>query len=228
MPYADLPDWPVSTVPGHEGSLVSGAVRGRPVVVLAGRSHLYEGLNPRAVTFGIRVLGLIGVRVLILTNAAGAVNPRVGVGTLMVIDDHINLMGDSPLAGPSDNRFGPRFPDMTEVYSARLRDLADRAGQAIGRPLAHGIYAAVRGPSYETPAEIRYLRLIGVDAVGMSTVPEALVARQMGIEVLGLSCVTNLAAGVRPGLLTHAEVLARAAQMRQPIAALLEDVIGRL
>ncbi len=156
-------------------------------------------------TFGIRVLGVLGVKTLILTNAAGGVNTGFSQGALMVIDDHINLMGDNPLVGPNDERFGPRFPDMTEVYSRRLRTVADEAGAAVGVTLQHGVYAALKGPSYETPAEIRYLRAIGADAVGMSTVPEAIVARHMGVEVLGISCISNMAAGVLPEPLDHAK-----------------------
>ena len=165
---------------------------------------------------------------MMLTNAAGGVNTGFAQGALMVIDDHINLTGHNPLVGANDERLGARFPDMTEVYSSRLRGIADRAAQALGITLPHGIYAALIGPSYETPAEIRYLRTIGADAVGMSTVPEAIVARHMGIEVLGISCITNMAAGVLPQPLDHAEVMATAARVRGQFIALLEGIIGRL
>jgi purine-nucleoside phosphorylase len=226
MPYGDLPHWPGSRVIGHEGRLVVGAVRGRTIAALAGRCHAYEGHDLRTVTFAVRAVGLLGVKTLILTNAAGGVNPGFAQGALMVIDDHINLIGGNPLVGANDDRFGPRFPDMTEVYSARLRRIADEYGREIGMTLAHGIYAAVLGPSYETPAEIRYLRTIGADAVGMSTVPEAIAARHMGIEVLGISCITNMAAGVLPRPLDHREVIETARRVRGPFTALLEGIIG--
>jgi purine-nucleoside phosphorylase len=180
------------------------------------------------VTFAIRVLGMLGVKTVILTNAAGGVNTGFSQGALMVIDDHINLMAANPLVGANDERFGPRFPDMTDVYSARLRAVADRAGKAINLLLPHGIYVAVLGPSYETPAEIRYLRIIGADAVGMSTVPEAIVARHMKMEVLGISCITNMAAGVLPQPLDHDEVMATARRIRGQFIALLEGIIGQL
>jgi purine-nucleoside phosphorylase len=228
VPYADLPNWPVSGIAGHEGRLVVGEVRGLTVAVLSGRCHLYEGHGVQAVTFAARAMGLLGVRTLILTNAAGGVATRLEAGALMVIDDHLNLTGSSPLAGPNDDRFGPRFPDMSQVYSSRLRGIADRAGAGLGMALPHGVYAALPGPSYETPAEIRYLRTIGADAVGMSTVPEAIVARHMGIEVLGISCITNMAAGVLPQPLDHAEVIQAARRVRGPFSSLLEAIIGQL
>ena len=226
--YKDLPDWPISSVPGHEGRLVVGRTQGRLIAALAGRSHLYEGHDAQTVTFATRVLGLLGVRQLILTNAAGGVNTTFSQGALMVIDDHINLTGHNPLAGPNDDRFGPRFPDMSAVYSTRLRALAGEAAKANGIALAHGVYAALLGPSYETPAEIRFLRTIGADAVGMSTVPEAIAARHMGIDVLGISCITNMAAGVLPHPLNHAEVMDTARRVRGQFIALLEGIIGRL
>ena len=228
MPYGELPHWPASRVIGHPGKLVVGKARGRTIAALAGRCHLYEGHDAGRVAFAVRALGLLGVKTLVLTNAAGGVNTSFAQGALMLIDDHINLTGHNPLVGENDDRFGARFPDMTEVYSARLRGIADRAGQAIGVRLPHGIYAALMGPSYETPAEIRYLRTIGADAVGMSTVPEAIVARQMKLDVLGISCITNMAAGVLPQPLDHAEVMATAARVRGQFIALLEGIIGRL
>jgi purine-nucleoside phosphorylase len=228
IPYGELPNWPAARVIGHDGRLVVGRVCGRTVAALAGRCHLYEGHDMRTVTFAVRALGLLGVKTLILTNAAGGVNTGFSQGALMVIDDHINLMGGNPLAGANDDRFGPRFPDMTEVYSARLRGMADQAGEAIGLPVPHGVYVALLGPSYETPAEIRYLRTIGADAVGMSTVPEAIAARHMGIEVLGISCITNMAAGVLPRPLDHAEVMETARRVRGRFIALVEGIIGRL
>ena len=228
MPYESLPYWPLSRVVGHEGRLVVGTLLGRSVAALSGRCHAYEGHTLQSVTFAVRVMGLLGVTGLVLTNAAGAINTAFTPGTFMAIDDHINLMGANPLEGPNDDRFGPRFPDMSQVYSARLRAVADRAAEAADLTLVHGVYAALRGPSYETPAEVRYLRTIGADAVGMSTVPEAIVARHMGIEVMGLSCISNMAAGVLPQPLDHAEVVATTARAQRQLALLLEEIVGRL
>jgi purine-nucleoside phosphorylase len=225
-PYDDIPNWPASTVIGHEGRLVMGDVAGRPIAALAGRAHYYEGHDLRTVTFATRVLGALGVKVLLLTNAAGGVNLSFAAGDLMVIDDHINLLGSNPLIGPNDERFGVRFPDLTDVYSPRLRAIADRVGSSLGLKLRHGIYAGCHGPSYETPAEIRYLRTIGADAVGMSTVPEAIVARHMDMEVLGISCITNLGAGVLPQRLNHDEVLETAKRTRGTFIALLSGIIA--
>jgi purine-nucleoside phosphorylase len=226
--YAELPHWPASQVIGHPGRLVVGTVRERLAGALAGRCHAYEGHDLRTVTFAVRTLGLLGVKTLILTNAAGGVNTSFARGTLMVIDDHLNLIGTNPLVGANDDRFGPRFPDMTEVYSARLRQLADEAAREARVQVRHGVYAALVGPSYETPAEVRYLRTIGADAVGMSTVPEAIAARHLGIDVLGLSCITNMAAGVLPEPLDHCDILETTQRVRGQFVALLEEVIGRL
>jgi purine-nucleoside phosphorylase len=228
IPYTVLPHWPVSRVVGHAGRLVVGEAAGRRVAALSGRAHVYEGHGLHDVVFATRVMGRLGVKQIILTNAAGAVNTSFASGELMIIDDHINLMGANPLAGPNDDRFGPRFPDMTEVYSKRLRALADAAAQARGVGVTHGVYAALHGPSYETPAEIRYLRLIGADAVGMSTVPEAIAAHHMGIEALGISCITNMAAGVLPQPLHHDEVLETARRVRGAFISLLEGILERL
>ena len=228
IPYADLPHWPASTVIGHEGRLVVGTLGGKRVAALSGRAHFYEGHDLRTVTFATRVIGRLGVKVLILTNAAGGVNDvDLTPGMLMVMDDHINLLGSNPLVGPNEDQFGVRFPDMTEVYSKRLRALADTVARAQGLRIGHGVYVALQGPSYETPAEIRFLRTIGADAVGMSTVPEAIVARQMGVEVLGISCITNAAAGVLPQPLNHHEVMEVAQKVRGAFAALLEGIIAR-
>jgi purine-nucleoside phosphorylase len=226
--YTGIPHWPASAVVGHAGQLVVGTLRGRRVAALSGRAHVYEGHDLRTVTFPTRVLGRLGITALILTNAAGGINLAFKPGTLMLIEDHINLMGSNPLVGPNDDRLGPRFPDMTEVYSQRLRGIADDAARAAGVTLARGVYAALHGPSYETPAEIRYLRTIGADAVGMSTVPEAIVARHMGLEVLGVSCITNPAAGVLPHPLVHDEVMAVARRVRAEFCALLEGIVERL
>jgi len=228
MPYSDLPNWPASTVAGHSGRLVIGTVAGTRVAALAGRVHAYEGHPLSTVAFATRVMGRLGVKQLVLTNAAGGVNTGFARGALMIIDDHINLLGANPLAGENDERFGPRFPDMTEVYSKRLRRIADEAAAAKGLPVTHGVYAALLGPSYETPAEIRYLRTIGADAVGMSTAPEAIAARHMGLEVLGISCITNMAAGVLPEPLNHDEVLETTRRVRGTFIALLEGIIERL
>jgi purine-nucleoside phosphorylase len=228
VPYKKIPHWPASGVMGHAGQLVAGTLAGRRVAVLSGRVHLYEGHDAATVTFATRVMGLLDVNVLILTNAAGGINTTFSAGALMVIDDHINFMGDNPLLGPNDDRFGLRFPDMTEVYSKRLRGLADAAAKEKGIPIAHGIYLALCGPSYETPAEIRSFRTLGADAVGMSTVPEAIVARHMGIEVLGISCITNMAAGILPQPLHHSEVMETARRVRGEFGALLEGIVGRL
>jgi purine-nucleoside phosphorylase len=215
-------------VVAHAGTLTVGTLRRRTVAALGGRVHFYEGHDMRVVTFATRVLAAMGTRRLILTNAAGGINLNFKPGTLMVMDDHINLIGTNPLVGANDERFGPRFPDMSEVYSKRLRGLADTAAHEIGLTLAHGVYVALHGPSYETPAEIRYLRTIGADAVGMSTVPEAIVARHMGMEVLGISCITNAAAGVLPQPLVHDEVMEVARRVRASFGALLEGIIGQL
>lgn len=228
IPYEDLPHWPASKVVGHAGRLVVGAVAGKQVAALAGRAHFYEGHGLERVVFATRVMGRLGVRQIILTNAAGGINTGFAQGALMIIDDHINLMGTNPLVGPNDDRIGPRFPDMTEVYSTRLRALAETAATARGVALTHGVYVALHGPSYETPAEIRYLRTIGADAVGMSTVPEAIAARHMGIDVLGISCITNMAAGILPQPLQHDEVLETARRVRGAFVSLLEGIIERL
>ena len=226
--YVDIPHWPASVVIGHAGRLVAGTVHGRRVLALSGRVHFYEGHDLRTVTFAVRVLNSLGIRTLLLTNAAGGINTRFSQGALMVIDDHINLIGSNPLVGPNEDRWGYRFPDMTEVYSKRLRALADDAARAISLPIEHGIYIAVHGPSYETPAEIRAFRTLGADAVGMSTVPEAIVARQMRMDVLGISCITNMAAGVLPQPLHHDEVMQTAQRVRAEFIALLEGIIGRI
>jgi purine-nucleoside phosphorylase len=228
MPYGQIPNWPASAVVGHAGTLAVGTLAGRRVAALSGRAHYYEGHTLQTAAFATRVMGRLGVRTLILTNAAGGINLGFKPGTLMVIDDHINLTGQNPLIGDNDDRFGVRFPDMTEVYSSRLRGIADRAGKAMNLLLPHGIYAALLGPSYETPAEIRYLRTIGADAVGMSTVPEAIVARHMNMEVLGISCITNMAAGVLPQPLDHSEVLKTTVRIRGQFISLLEGIIGQL
>ena len=228
MSYGELPHWSVSTVVGHAGRLAVGSVAGRRVAVLSGRVHVYEGHSLQTVVFATRVMGRLGVRQIVLTNAAGGINTSLSQGALMIIDDHINMLGSNPLVGPNDERFGPRFPDMSEVYSRRLRAVADEAARSRGVPVSHGVYVAVHGPSYETPAEIRAFRSIGADAVGMSTVPEAIAARHMGLEVLGISCITNMAAGVLPQRLVHDEVLETARRVRGSFISLLEGIIERI
>ncbi len=226
--YEAIPHWPPSRITGHAGRLVLGSAAGRRVLALSGRVHVYEGHDLEAVTFAIRVLGRLGVRSLVLTSAAGGINPRFTRGALMVLDDHINFIGANPLVGPNEDRFGPRFPDMTVVYADRLRRIADEAARSIGLPIEHGTYIAVSGPSYETPSEIRAFRLLGADAVGMSMVPEALVARHMGLDVLGLSCITNMAAGMSAGPVTQEEVIETASRVRAEFVALLEGILSRL
>jgi purine-nucleoside phosphorylase len=228
VPYGNIPHWPASNVVGHAGKLVAGTTAGKRVLALSGRVHFYEGHDLGIVTFAARVLGWLGVKTLILTNAAGGINLKFGQGALMVIDDHINFLGTNPLIGPNESRFGLRFPDMSEVYSRRLRTLADEASIATGVKVEHGVYMVLTGPSYETPAEIRAFRTLGADAVGMSTVPEAIVARHMGIEVLGISCISNMAAGILPQPITAEEVIETTSRIRDQFIALLEGIIGRL
>jgi purine-nucleoside phosphorylase len=228
LAYGELPHWPASRVIGHSGRLVLGRLYGKSVAALAGRAHFYEGHDLRTATFAIRVMGVLGAGTVILTNAAGGINTGFAEGALMLIDDHLNLFGTNPLIGANDDRFGPRFPDMTEVYSRRLRGIAERVAAARGIRLAHGVYAGLHGPSYETPAEVRYLRAIGADAVGMSTVPEAIVARHMGLDVLGISCITNMAAGILDRPLDHREVMETAARVRGEFETLLAGVIEAL
>ena len=227
-PYGELPHWPASKVVGHAGRLVIGNVLGKRIAALSGRVHFYEGYDLATVVFATRVMGRLGVKQIILTNAAGGINTGFAQGALMIIDDHINLLGSNPLVGPNEDRFGLRFPDMSEVYSRRLHNIAVAAAKAKGVPVSHGVYVALHGPSYETPAEIRFLRAIGADAVGMSTVPEAIAARHMGMEVLGISCITNMAAGVLPQPLVHEEVMETARRVRGSFIALLEGIIERL
>ena len=228
LPYDTLPHWPQSRVVGHAGRLVMGYAAGKHVAALSGRVHVYEGHPMAAVVFAVRVMARLGVPCLILTNAAGGINTEFGQGALMVIDDHINLMGSNPLIGANDDQMGPRFPDMSEVYSHRLRGLAAEAARETGVAIRNGVYVAVHGPSYETPAEIRAFRLMGADAVGMSTVPEAIAARHMGMEVLGISCITNMAAGVLPAPVVHADVLETTRRVRGAFISLLEGILERI
>jgi len=228
IPYAEIPGWPCSTAIGHAGKLVFGKLQNLDVAVMAGRVHLYEGYTPAQVTFGVRVLGSLGVRSIVFTNAAGGINLELERGGLVLISDHINLQGSNPLAGPNDDSLGPRFPDMSEAWSRSLRTLAHEVAAELGIRLAEGVYAALLGPSYETPAEIRYLRTIGADLVGMSTVPEAIVANHMGMRVLGISCVTNMAAGILPQKISHAEVLETGEMVRGTLVKLLKALLPRI
>ena len=226
--YTSIPHWPASTAVGHAGKLVFGMLGSLEVAVMAGRAHLYEGYTAAHVALGVRVLGELGVRTFVFTNAAGGINAAFERGELVLISDHINLQGANPLAGPNDEALGPRFPDMSEAYSRAYRETAKQVGREAGVKLQEGVYAAVMGPSYETPAEIRYLRTIGADMVGMSTVAEVIAANHMGAKCLGISCVTNMAAGVLPKKIDHAEVLETGEAVRGTLIKLLRALLPRL
>ena len=228
IPYGEIPGFATSTAEGHAGRLVIGKVGAVPVVAMQGRVHFYEGYTLEEVTFPIRVFKLLGVKRLVLTNAAGGIDIELNQGALMVISDHLNLMGVNPLRGPNDERFGPRFPDLSEAYSRKLQEQAVDEARKLGIDLRRGIYAALAGPSYETPAEIHMLRALGADAVGMSTVPETIVARHMGIDVLGISCITNMAAGISDEPINHAEVMDTGRRVRETFTKLLRGIISRL
>lgn len=228
IPYADIPHFPVSTVEGHAGELLIGQLQGRSVMLMRGRFHLYEGYEPERTTLPVRVMKELGVKALLVTNAAGGVNLGYSPGDLMIIEDHLNLTGRNPLAGPNDNALGVRFPDMTEAYSRRLRGIAKQAAGELGIEVREGVYAGVLGPSYETPAEIRMLRTLGADAVGMSTVAEVITARHAGIEVLGISCITNMAAGIAGRPLTHEEVMETTAKAKERFISLISAVLPKI
>jgi purine-nucleoside phosphorylase len=228
IPYEEIPGFVRSTAEGHVGRLVVGKVESAPVLAMQGRVHYYEGYSFEEVTFPIRTFKLLGIKTLILTNAAGGINVQLTQGALMVISDHLNLMGDNPLRGPNDERFGPRFPDMSAVYSPELQELVVDEAKASGVEVRRGIYGGLSGPSYETPAEIHLLRALGADAVGMSTVPEAIVARHMGLEVLGISCITNMAAGISDEPINHEEVMATGDRVRDTFAELLRRVVDAI
>lgn len=225
--YADIPHFPVSTVEGHAGQLVAGKLSGKSVIVMKGRFHLYEGYSPAQVTFPIRVFKELGIRSLIVTNAAGGINLDYASGELMLIKDHLNFTGRNPLIGPNDDSFGVRFPDMSEAYSKRLRQLAHDTAAELGMTLQEGIYVGLLGPSYETPAEIRMFRTLGADAVGMSTVSEVLIARHAGLEVLGISCISNMAAGILDQPLSHVEVMETTERVKGRFLALIKGLISK-
>ncbi len=228
IPYGEIPGFPVSRIPGHAGRLVVGNAGALTCVAMQGRVHFYEGHDLKLVTFPIRTLILLGARTLVITNAAGGVNTSYAPGDLVLLTDHLNLMPEGPLRGENDERLGPRFPDMTRAYDPALRALAHRAAAAAGASLREGVYAALPGPSYETPAEIRMLRALGADLCGMSTVPETIVANHQGARVLGISCVTNMAAGITGAALSHEEVTETATRVRATFTKLLDGILAEL
>jgi purine-nucleoside phosphorylase len=228
IPFNEVPHFVSPTVEGHPGTLMIGSLGGADVVVMKGRFHFYEGYSMEDVTFPIRVFCLMGIKTLVVTNAAGGISPQLNPGSLMLITDHINLMGDSPLRGPNEGRFGPRFPDLTAAYAPDYIDLAHDVARSAGLALTEGVYLALSGPAYETPAEIRMLRELGADAVGMSTVPEIIVARHCGLKVLAISCITNVAAGLTHKEINHQQVMEIGRRSSAQISALLEDLLPRL
>jgi purine-nucleoside phosphorylase len=228
IPYTNIPFFPRSTAVGHAGQMVVGTAGGIPVAAMQGRVHMYEGYSAREVAFPMRVLDQMDVHAVVLTNAAGGINLEYQQGALVVITDHINLQGQNPLVGSNDDRFGPRFPDMTQAYLKSYREIALQAAAKLGKRLYQGVYAALLGPNYETPAEIRYLRAIGADLVGMSTIPEVIVARHMGIKVLAISCVTNMAAGILDQTINHEEVLETGQRVKGDFVALLRAILPEI
>jgi purine-nucleoside phosphorylase len=225
IPYSEIPDFPVSTVAGHAGQLVFGQLAGQEVVAMQGRFHYYEGYNFDQVTFPVRVMKELGVEVLIVTNAAGGVNESFNPGDLMIITDHINNMGGNPLIGPNDSRLGDRFPDMSEAYSKELRQKAKEIANTLSLTIKEGVYVGNTGPAYETPAEVRLVRTLGGDAVGMSTVPEVIVARHAGLKVLGISCISNMAAGILDQPLTHDEVIETTEKVRANFLSYVKEIV---
>jgi len=228
IPYDDIPHFPVSTVEGHAGELLIGSFAGRQVVLMRGRFHMYEGYGPELTAFPVRVMKELGASSLLVTNAAGGVNLGYEAGNLMLISDHLNLTGKNPLIGPNDNELGVRFPDMSEAYSKRLRSIAKKIAEEQGITLREGIYAGLLGPTYETPAEIKMLRTLGADAVGMSTVAEVIAARHAGMEVVGISCISNMAAGILDQPLSHAEVIETTERVKNQFLALVNSLIGQI
>lgn len=228
IPYSEIPDWPVSTAIGHAGVLVLGTIAGVPVALMRGRAHLYEGIGAERVAFGVRVLGRLGIRSLVVTNASGGINPDFRPGQLVLISDHVNLQGTSALVGENDESLGPRFPDMSDAYDSEFRARARAAAARLGLELGEGVYAAWLGPQFETPAEIRFLRAVGGDLAGMSTAQEVIAARHMGIRCLGISVVTNMAAGVLPEKIDHEAVLEVGASAAGSLTALLRELVPTL
>jgi len=228
IPYADIPHFPVSTVEGHAGELVLGKLQGRSVALMRGRFHMYEGYEPERTALPVRVMKALGVGSLLVTNAAGGINLAYKPGNLMLISDHLNLTGRNPLVGPNDNALGVRFPDMSEAYSRRLRAIARQTAEELGIAVQEGVYAGLLGPNYETPAEIRMLRTMGADAVGMSTVSEVIVARHSGIEVLGISCISNMAAGILDQPLSHEEVMETTELVKAQFISLVLNVLPKV
>ncbi|MFC7371173.1 purine-nucleoside phosphorylase [Fictibacillus iocasae] len=228
LPYSDIPGFPVSTVEGHAGQLVIGELEGKMVIAMQGRFHYYEGYSMEKVTFPVRIMKLIGVNSVIVTNAAGGVNTSFKAGDLMLITDHINNIGDNPLIGTNTAEFGVRFPDMSEAYTKELMDTARGVSKALNIPMQEGVYVANSGPSYETPAEVRMLRVLGADAVGMSTVPEVIIARHSGMKVLGISCISNLAAGILDQPLTHDEVMETTEMVKANFLALVKGIVKEM
>ncbi|PGT83738.1 purine-nucleoside phosphorylase [Bacillus sp. AFS040349] len=228
IPYNEIPNFPVSTVEGHAGQLVFGSLKGKKVVAMQGRFHFYEGYSLDKVTAPVRVMKELGVQTLIVTNAAGGVNENFQAGDLMLISDHINNMGTNPLIGPNDSDMGPRFPDMSESYDKQLRELARGIASELHIKLQEGVYVGNTGPSYETPAEVRALRILGGDAVGMSTVPEVIVARHTGLKVLGISCISNMAAGILDQPLSHDEVIETTEKVRANFLNLVKSIVEKI
>lgn len=228
IPYEDIPHFPVSTVEGHVGQLVIGSLSGKSVIAMQGRFHYYEGYDISQVTYPVRIMKMLGVEKLVVTNAAGGINVNFEAGDLMLITDHINLTGTNPLVGKNISELGPRFPDMSEAYSKELRKIAFNVATKLKIVLEEGVYAGLMGPSYETPAEIRYLRIIGADAVGMSTVPEVIIANHCGLKVLGISCITNMAAGVLDTKLSHDEVMETAEKVKEQFIGLVKGIFDQL
>jgi purine-nucleoside phosphorylase len=228
FPYADIPNFPTSTVEGHSGQLVVGNLKGKNVIVMQGRFHYYEGYEMKEVTFPVRVMKLLGADKIVVTNSAGGVNRNYNVGDLMIINDHLNFMGTNPLIGSNQSEFGPRFPDMSEAYSERLIEMTESVAEEIGINLRKGVYLAMTGPSYETPAEIRCISRLGADAVGMSTVPEVIVANHMDMEVLGISCITNMAAGILPQALDHDEVIETTRRVKSKFIRLVKGIVEEI
>lgn len=228
IPYSEIPGFKTSTVSGHAGKLVIGRICSKPIIAMQGRFHYYEGYSMSTVIYPIRVMKYLGIEHLIVTNAAGGINIAFNPGDLMLIEDHINLMGNNPLIGKNIDEVGPRFVDMSFVYNKEFRDLADNAAKKTGIKLQKGVYAAMTGPMYETPAEIRMLRILGADAVGMSTVPEVIAANHMGIKTLGISCITNMAAGILDKPLNHEEVIETCNKVKHDFIRLIKTIIERM